>query len=50
MISGVIKCHTNFGHGNNFKVANKSIWNLSLILKLTDWNPKKMQSENVYLL
>ena len=46
----MIKCNINFGHGNNFKVANKNIWKLSLILKLTDWDPKKMQSENVYLL
>ena len=50
MISGVIKCDTNFGNGNNLKVANKNLWDLPLNLKLTDWNPKKLQSENVYLL
>ena len=50
MISSVIKCDTNFGHGNNLKAANKNLWDLSLILKLTNWNSKKLQSENVYLL
>ena len=50
MISGMIKCDTIFGHGNNLKVANKNLWDLPLILKLTDWNPKKFQGENVYLL
>ena len=46
----LIKCDTNFGHGNNLKVANKILWDLHLILKLTGWNPKKLQSENVYVL
>ena len=46
----LMKCDTNFGHGNNFKVANKNFWDLHLILKLTDWNSKKVQSENHYLL
>ena len=50
MTSGVIKCDTNFGHDINLKVANKNLWDLSLNLKLTNWNPKKLQSENVYLL
>ena len=46
----LIKCDTNFGHGNNLKVTNKNLWDLHLILRLTDWNLKKLQSENVYLL
>ena len=50
VISGVVKCGTNFGHGNKLKVVNKNLWDLPLNLKLTDWNPKKLQSENVYLL
>ena len=50
MISGVVKRDTSFGHGNNLKVANKNLWDLPLILKLTDWNPKKTQSEKLYLL
>ena len=49
VISGVIKCDTNFGHGNNLKVANKSLWDLPLNLKLTDWNKKKLQSEKMCL-
>ena len=46
----LIKCDTNFGHGNNLKVTNKNLWDLHLILKLTDLNPRKLQSKNVYLL
>ena len=50
----LIKCDTNFGNGNNLKVASKYIWDLHLILKLTDWNPEKCKmckmTENVYLL
>ena len=41
VISGVVKCDTNFGHGNKLKVANKNLWDLPLNLKLTYWNPKK---------
>ena len=50
MISDVIQCDTSFCHDNNLKVANENLCDLPLNLKLTDWNPKKLQSENVYLL
>ena len=43
LISGVVKCDINFGHGNKLKVANKNLWDLPLNLKLTDWNPKKIK-------
>ena len=49
-MSGVVKCDTNFDHGNKLKVANKKLWDLPSNLKLTYWNPKKLQSENIYLL
>ena len=48
--SDLTKCDTNFGPGNNLKVGKKILWDFHFILKLTDWNPKKLQSENVYLL
>ena len=50
VISDVVKCDTHFCHDNNLKLANKNLCELPLNLKLTDWNPKKLQSENVYLL
>ena len=46
----LIKCDAKFGNGNNLKVVNKNVWDLCLISKLSDWNPKKVRSGNVYLL
>ena len=46
----LIKCDTNFDHGSNLNIANENLLEFDLILKLTDWNPKKIQSGNVYLL
>ena len=43
---GMIRCDTNFGYSNNFKDANEK---LHLILKLTDWNLKILQSEDICL-
>ena len=45
-----VKCATNFGHCNNFKVVNKKLWGLHLISKLTEFNLKVLPSEDVYLL
>ena len=45
----LIKCDKNFGDYNIFKVANKNLWDLYLISKLIDWNPKILQSENDFL-
>ena len=44
--SDLTKCDTNFGPGNNLKVGKKILWDFHFILKLTDWSPKKLQSEN----
>ena len=46
----LIKCDTYLVYCNNFKVADKKLCDVHLISKLTDWNPKILQSENVYLL
>ena len=42
------KYDTKFGHCNDFKVANKKLWDFHLISKLTDWNLKLLESEDVW--
>ena len=44
------KYDTKLGHCNDFKVANKKLWDFHLISKLTDWNLKLLESEDVWLL